>query len=360
MKEKESSIRRYADLLWFGVLFCAVGYIALRYLLPILFPFLFAWGLCFLLRPVAEYLNAKLRIPRGVARVVLVLSVYLLSGVGVYLLISRLLSELSEFLRFATENPEFLNDLFSWVKGIFAAFGGSGEALFSAMLSYLGKAVGVFLPNLLLSAFTALPRFLFAVAIGVIASVYFSSDFDRINEGVRAALPKRLEVLLLKIKDGILFTVLGYLRAYSLIFILVLAALLIGFCILRMPYALLLSFSIALLDILPLFGVGTALLPLAIYAFATGDTVRGAGLLILYGVIFIGREWAEPHIIGRRFGIHPVLSLLFLYLGTKFFGFAGLLLAPLFAVTFKSLFVKQKDAANIKERAVKKRDDPTS
>ena len=196
------------------------------------------------------------------------------------------------------------------------------------------------------------------MAIGVIASVYFSSDFDRINEGVRSALPKLLETLLLKIKDGILFTVLGYLRAYSLIFLLVFTTLLIGFCILRMPYALLLSFSIALLDILPLFGVGTALLPLAIYAFATGDTVRGVGLLILYGVIFLGREWAEPHIIGRRFGIHPVLSLLFLYLGTKLFGFAGLLLAPLLAVTFKSLFVKQKEAADVKERTVKKRDGP--
>ncbi len=360
MKEKESSIRRYADLLWFGVLFCAVGYIALRYLLPILFPFLFAWGLCFLLRPVAEYLNAKLRIPRGFARIFLVLAVYLLLGGGVYLLISRLLSELAEFLRFATENPEFLNELFSWVRGIFAAFGGNGEALFSAMLSYLGKAVGVFLPNLLLSVFTALPRFLFAVAIGVIASVYFCSDFERINEGVRRALPQRLEGWLLKIKDGVLFTVLGYLRAYSLIFVMVFAALLIGFCVLGMPYVLLLSFSIALLDILPVFGVGSVLLPLSIYSFAMGDVRRGAGLLILYAVIFIGRQWAEPHIIGKRFGIHPALSLLFLYLGTKLFGFAGLLLAPLFAVTFKSLLVKQKESAEVEQRTVKKRNDPPS
>ena len=265
------------------------------------------------------------------------------NGGGVYILVFRLLTELSEFLRQIGENPAFLSEAFGAVRRILSTFGENGEALLTALLNYLGEALLSFLPRVLLALFTALPRFLFAVVIGIVASVYFSLDLDRINQGVRSFLPPRAFALLLKLKGGVLKTVWGYARAYSIIFLLVLTTLLLGFCFLRIPYALLLSFTVALLDILPVIGVGTVLIPYSIYAFAVGNTWRGVGLLVLYAIIFVGRQWAEPHIIGRRFGIHPVLSLIFLYLGTKLFGFTGLLLAPLFAVAFKSLFTKEKD-----------------
>lgn len=343
MKDKEFPYQKYASTILFYILLIGVGYVLLRYLLPLLFPFLFAWGICFLLRPLAHKLHEKLHLPTKLLQVMLVFLVYFLIGGGVYILVFRLLTELSEFLRQIGENPAFLSESFGAVRRILSTFGENGEALLTALLNYLGEALLSFLPRVLLALFTALPRFLFAVVIGIVASVYFSLDLDRINQGVRSFLPPRAFALLLKLKGGVLKTVWGYARAYSIIFLLVLTTLLLGFCFLRIPYALLLSFTVALLDILPVIGVGTVLIPYSIYAFAVGNTWRGVGLLVLYAIIFVGRQWAEPHIIGRRFGIHPVLSLIFLYLGTKLFGFTGLLLAPLFAVAFKSLFTKEKD-----------------
>ena len=93
----------------------------------------------------------------------------------------------------------------------------------------------------------------------------------------------------------------------------------------------------ALLDALPLIGVGTLLVPWSIYQFIFGDVRVGVGLLVLFGVHEILRQITEPKIIGKSLGIHPVLSLILLYVGYSIFGFFGLLLIPIAAVVVNTI-----------------------
>ena len=117
----------------------------------------------------------------------------------------------------------------------------------------------------------------------------------------------------------------------------------LGLVLLKIPGAVGKSLLIALVDILPVFGCGTVLIPWACVRFALGNIPGAMGILILYGVIFLIRQIAEPKIIGDSLGLHPVLSLILFMLGLSLFGFFGLLLMPLAGVCLAELFRTRTD-----------------
>ena len=89
---------------------------------------------------------------------------------------------------------------------------------------------------------------------------------------------------------------------------------------------------------LPIIGVGTVLIPWSILSFVSGDVSLGIGLLVLYVVCEIIRNIAEPKIVGKHLGVHPLLTLVLLYAGYTLLGFIGLLTVPLFAIIISVLF----------------------
>lgn len=104
-----------------------------------------------------------------------------------------------------------------------------------------------------------------------------------------------------------------------------------------MDYAFLLAAVIAVIDILPVLGVGTVLIPWATIAFIERNMRLGFGLLILYGVIVIVRQFAEPKIVGGTLGIHPLLTLAAMYLGFRLFGVAGMIIGPILALLARAI-----------------------
>jgi len=50
---------------------------------------------------------------------------------------------------------------------------------------------------------------------------------------------------------------------------------------------------------------------------------------VLYAIVTIIRNFAEPKIIGGQIGIHPLFTLFSMFLGLKIFGFAGLFILPI-------------------------------
>ena len=132
----------------------------------------------------------------------------------------------------------------------------------------------------------------------------------------------------------------SYLRSYLILTGVIFLSVLTGLTLLRVRYAFLLSAVLAAVDILPVIGVGAVLLPWGVISIALGDTRLGVGLLLLFGAVEILRQVLEPRLLGTALGVHPLLSLLSLYLGTELFGVLGLLLAPVLAVGMKLIFLR--------------------
>jgi sporulation integral membrane protein YtvI len=210
-----------------------------------------------------------------------------------------------------------------------------GEAVSSMLSSLLSGAVGI------LTAFvTSVPRVLVFVLVTVIASIYFSLDLENINSFVKKRLPSKICSRLVNFKAKFLSSLLKYLRSYLIIMLITFIIMLFGFLIIGVKYSVLFAFIVALLDALPLIGVGTVLVPWSIYNIIFGEVRLGVGLAVLFIIHAVLREFIEPKIVGKNLGIHPIVSLLLLYAGYFIFGFLGLLLIPLISVIINILINK--------------------
>ncbi|MDO4607695.1 MAG: AI-2E family transporter, partial [Clostridia bacterium] len=87
---------------------------------------------------------------------------------------------------------------------------------------------------------------------------------------------------------------------------------------------------ISLVDLLPIFGTGTVLLPWAVINFLTQNYYKGLGIVLLYITITVIRNFLEPKLIGEQFDINPIFTLIFLFLGFRIGGIMGMLALPIF------------------------------
>ncbi|MBE6602465.1 MAG: sporulation integral membrane protein YtvI [Ruminococcaceae bacterium] len=338
---------------WASMLFCiAVGVVAvvfgIRYLLPILLPFLIAWALSLLIRPLARAVSNRFRVPYKVCAILFLL----LFWSGFFFLIfaatERLIWELQRFLdqklseqtlsSFFAADPDYFEMISSRLP-FFRRFGILRERLNAALSSFFSESVSSLataLPRVLGALLSGLPNAFLAMMITVISGFYFcTAEGD--STAVGAWLPFVIRSRLPALQNRIKRLSFRYLQAYLLLLFLTFAVLLLGFGLLRVEYAFLLSLVIAFIDMLPVLGVGTVLIPWAIIRLVEKDYRMGVGLLIIYGAVFVVRQVVEPRLVGKSLGLHPMLTLLTSFAGWRLFGFFGMLLAPFFAVCLKTL-----------------------
>ena len=108
-----------------------------------------------------------------------------------------------------------------------------------------------------------------------------------------------------------------------------------------MDYALILAIVVAIIDFLPILGTGTVLIPWSLVMIFTKNYLLGFGLLVLYATISVVRQIAEPKILGKSFGLHPIIALIGIYAGYRLFGFIGIILAPMTVALICSLLKKE-------------------
>ena len=105
-----------------------------------------------------------------------------------------------------------------------------------------------------------------------------------------------------------------------------------GFLILGIKRAFLLSVIIAVVDLLPVLGTGTILVPWAILSILSNNLQLGIAIAVLYIIIVLVRNFLEPKIIGMQVGVNSLFTLMAMFLGLKVLGFWGLILFPVILI----------------------------
>jgi predicted PurR-regulated permease PerM len=113
----------------------------------------------------------------------------------------------------------------------------------------------------------------------------------------------------------------------------------IGFTIIKSPYSVLYGITVGILDIFPLIGAGTFLVPVGIYYCIQGEYMNSIILFVLFVLCYLLREILEPKLMGTRIGMHPLVSLVSVFTGYKLFGVLGMLIGP-FGYVFISEVLK--------------------
>ncbi len=336
-------------------------YVLGRYAVSLFLPFLIAFFLALVTRPAVLWLARRTRCPvKLLAAAVTLLTLTALCALC-YFLFSRILVELQRFILFLVEDSTDETGKIAHITAFFRAlsdripllerlrqmgfwqhFVGDGKDFLTDQLRVLLSRFSEGVTALAAGLLRRLPALLLFFLVTVISCFYFSVDFEGVCDGIARLLPAKWAERLPAWRERAGAAFFRYLRAYALLFLMTVAELVIGFLILRVEYVFLLAFLTAALDVLPILGVGTVLLPYALFSFATGDVFRGVGLLVLYGVITVVRQIAEPHLVGRSLGLHPIPMLISFYVGWRLFGVAGVLIGPAVAMLLKALLMRSE------------------
>ena len=337
------------------VAFGLIAYALVKYALGYILPFLIAWGIAYLIYPIANELALKSKMSRKLASVVLLALFFIIIGSLLFLIGDRLLFEVQNLLGSLDSKSD---EIASFIERLFERLGAWGENVpilnklqnselaasikeninslvtnvWKSFLSSLGSAV----PNLAAGIVTILPNALFVSLITVIASFYFAADIDVLHKKLKAMLSPKLVERLRKIKWRMESGFKKYIKAYLIIFVITFAELFIGFLVLGIDYSFALALIIGLVDFLPVFGTGAILVPWGIILLLMKDYFVGVGILVLFAVITVVRQIIEPKIVGKSLGVHPLLTLVTVYLGFRFFGFFGMVFLPIATVIFFS------------------------
>ncbi len=344
-----------------GVFFC------LRYLFPILLPFLIAWLLSLAVRPLVNKIAGKRRLFRGIVTGILVLLFVGLLVFGLIKACEQGVEELGKLMeRLASEEADghgLFSSLSGWITSLsehlpfldrfsdhpaFDQFCAAlDEAVRTAAESSL-KLLGEKIPAAILSFVSRLPSVLIFSTSLLLSCYYFSADTDKPGDQLSRRLPENFRTSFYIWQAKIQKALGQYLRAYLLLSALTLGEMLLGLTLLRVPYAFLLAIVIALVDFLPLLGAGTVLIPWALFCLVTGNGGLATGLLILFGIHTLFRQIAEPRLVSRELGLPPVTSLIAVYAGWQLLGVGGMLIAPLIAMVIKELMTAQETAPHTK------------
>ena len=135
--------------------------------------------------------------------------------------------------------------------------------------------------------------------------------------------------------DNLKYAVGGYFKAQFKIMVVVFGILLVGFFVLQVHFQFLLALLIALLDFLPFFGTGTALIPWMVYKILVGNYKMAIGLLVLYVVTQLIRQVIQPKLVGDSIGMKPLVTLVLLFVGYKIGG----IIAMIFAVPIGMIII---------------------
>lgn len=323
---------------WFG----------LRFLLPWLSPFLLAFLTAALAEPAVEFLQRRFMFRRGFASAVCI-SLFLLSLLGIFtLIVSRCVYELYGFLRSFPEKLSELPQLALSLERITERIASSAPAdmrdyIYEAAENLTSKAAEIpaalagKLASAVSSGITAAPKTILAVLTYAVGAFFVSSGYREITAFIKRQIPAKMRFGVSVLKGDLVATLLRYFKAQLMLMGVTFVILTMAFLVLRIDYAALLALIISFVDALPVFGVGTVLLPWAIIMFISGSHRLAAGLAVTYCIVYITHSALEPKLVGRQIGLHPAATLLSMYVGFCISGLLGMVLFPVALITVKQL-----------------------
>ena len=171
--------------------------------------------------------------------------------------------------------------------------------------------------------------------IGIVSAILFLQEREKLRKILqRSSFYQKMESLRKELLEGLK----GYLKAQVKITGLICVLCVAGLWMLKIPYFLGLGLAVGILDALPVLGTGTFLIPAGILLLFQGETFMGAGLFLLYVITAGVRQILEPRLVGNHVGLSPLLILLSVYLGLIIYGGFGFILGPLSALLLYGIF----------------------
>lgn len=328
------------NFLYFAIIIAAI-FFALQFALSLLFPFVAALFIAYILKHPINFIARKTKMPRKLAAILMVLIFY--GTIGTFLVLASIRA-----FSFATDLVQRLPSIFRvYVNPVLTdLFDQLEQALEQAdpnILDTVDYLWGQFMQslrsivsNLSLTSMEAisnvassLPMLFIKLLLMVISTFFIAMDYERLTGFCMRQLNGWARDIFLQVQKYVVGTLFVCIRSYALIMSITFMELFLGLSLFGVEYALLIALCIAVFDILPVLGTGGIMIPWAVITAILGDYSMALKLFGLYIFITIVRNIIEPKIVGSQIGLHPVVTLVSMFAGVQLFGVVGLFGFPI-------------------------------
>ena len=307
-------------------------------------PFLVAFILSSALEPLVRVMEKRLRIHRKIGSVFSILVAMATVGTLLGLMAARIAMEIRNLYNTISDSSvdmtAFFRRMMDEATAFYIRLPIEVTDAIDNTVSALGETVKDVIGGLarFTLAFTvSVPEALVFVLISIIATYFMLSDRARITAAFERWIPRRWLSGTLTMLLGIFKAMFGWLRAQGIIICITFTIIITGLLAAGVQNPLVIALMTAIIDALPVFGAGFILIPWGVLSLIAGNIRFGVFVLLLDVVVLVVRHLIEPKIVGKQIGIHPLLTLMGMYLGLRWIGVLGMIVGPILMVLLKTV-----------------------
>lgn len=341
-------------------IFIGLYFFTIKYAFGYIFPFLFAAALSiFLQRPIkaiTRKLHIKAHSAVSIILVLLIVVIFLGTAAG---LLFALGSELKEFFTYMFSNisslPELIDAAEVFVMDLLMKLPkGIGDALSGYVVDFFDK-IGTESLGIDMSVLSApisgawhvvkgIPSLFLSLLVTVVSGVFMTADYEIIKKMILDFFRPENREKIINTKRTITRGVSKLFKAYATLMLITFIEMFVGLSFMKLigvykgGYIAIIAFVTCIVDIIPVLGTGTILLPWAVYSFITGNVGLGIGLIVLYAVITVLRQVVEPKLVANQVGLPAIVTIAAMFIGARVFGAFGIILLPLTVVILKLMY----------------------
>jgi predicted PurR-regulated permease PerM len=287
----------------------------------------FAWLLVFVVAPLVDAAQRRLRIGRGKAIAIVYLAVLACIGLLVGATAQIGAREAADILARSDEITARVHGLLVGAQGslrispstidLATTFDQAQRTFFSTLTTRLNAEVQAIASTTLTVAGN-----LFLI---LVLSLYAVVDVDAILGGMQRVVPNRYAQELLLVQQSVGRAFGGFLRTQVVLVVLQVALTVVVGLLFGLPYLYLTTVGVALAMFIPFFGPPIALLPPLLIAIAFRPEVALPIVAVLLVAQTVLVNVLQPRLMRKSAGLHPVLVLIALLLGAQIAGLWGAL-----------------------------------
>ena len=334
-----------------------IGVIAGLFLLPLVLrlflPFILAFAVASPCQKILNFLNKKLKIHRGISSVVVVTLLVAFVSWIIFILCSQLVGQIKSFAAVIPDTIENIkvsfyelsekyNELYMSFSPRFREFFDSFNFQLSEYLKAAAAPLTSSIFNIAKRFAVSLPDVVIFFFMFLLSTFFITKDYALIRNFFRENCPQKIQDFLHSFKTTAFSAFLTYLRAQLIMMSITFTVVSIALWIIGAEYPFVMGALIGLVDALPLFGTAIIIIPWAIFSFINGNYFFAGGLLIIQVIAFVTRQLLEPKIVSSQIGLHPLITLVSIYIGLNLFGIGGLIVGPITALFIVNAYVAAK------------------
>ncbi len=349
----------------YGVIVLILFYLFFKYAFGTLLPLICALVVAMALQKPVKFICRKTPLKKGFVSAVSVLFSFFLI-IALFVLVGFWLgSELKGFFKYVLvqleDIPALIANIKSYLANILvflpeqaeeAAITFLNEKLDSFMQSSDHSAIDVSSFDLsMLSAPLSgiwntakqIPTTLVSIVVAVVACCFMTADFESVRNLFLGLFQTETRNKIIRAKRLLIPALGKMVKAYILIIAVTFTELTIGLFILKLlniyesSYIFIIAALTAIIDIVPVLGTGTVLIPWSIYNFISGNYPLAIGLLVIYVCVTVIRQVIEPKLVAAQLGLPAFLTIVSMFIGSQIFGVLGIFILPITMVMLKLL-----------------------